>query len=264
MGSVKRPWIAGAVAGACLLGGATAANASVWTLNAAQIDTGVNSDTVDITDGPTVDVSVMPNRTIKGKTTPAGTITRGTSGGVNGEIDVNPDYMEFNFDTNVFLDSLEIAWLFPDGEYGDQGDEVAVFETYGSNAVPGADAPLATFYLRAEDLEQGNLYHDFLFTSMVNGVTVTNLEIAQDGNPGPKSGVVWRIAGDNIFGNFDTLRMFGGDDLSEPAGGNADSDFSFVSAGGAAVVPVPPALPLLATGLGFLGFLRWRRNKLAA
>ena len=54
-----------------------------------------------------------------------------------------------------------------------------------------------------------------------------------------KSGGVWAVSGASIFGDFDTLRLFGGDDLSAPAAGAADSDFSFVSAEGAAVVPVP-------------------------
>lgn len=247
--------MAGGLCGAFVMASTSLASATTWTLNASDISTNVNSTSVNILGGPTVDVSVQPGRTIKGKTTQAGTQTRGTSGGVNGEIDVSPDFFRLDFDADVFLTELRIAWLFPDGEYGDHGNEVAIFETYDENG-----GFLDDFYLAAESLTTGNIYTDNSLSTLVAGATVTNIEIAQDGSPGPASGGVWSVTGASIFGNFDTLRLLGGDDLSVPATGAADSDFSFVSATGAAVVPVPAALPLMLTALAGLGLAAMRRK----
>lgn len=165
--------------------------AANWTLDATDIATGVNSTNINISGSPSVVVSVQSGRTIQPKTTPAGTQTHGTSGGVNGEIDVSPDFFDLDFNEDVFLSKIAIAWLFPDG------------------------------------------------------------------NPGPAKGGVWELVGRSIFGDFDTLRLVGGD--KDNIEGSRDSDFSFVNASGAVVVPVPAALPLMAAGLGLLGLVRSRR-----
>lgn len=254
-----KTWIVSGVCGVALMASATVASAANWTLNASEIATGVNSTTVNITDGPTVDITVKAGRTIQGKTThsPFFTQTRGTSGGVGGEIDVADDFFDLDFDTNVFLTEFRVAWLFPDGEYGDQGNEVAIFQTFDASG-----SLLEDFFLAAESKTTANLYTDDTLTTLVVGATVSNIEIAQDGSGGDtKSGGVWSVAGGSIFGTFDTLRLFGGDDLSVPASGAADSDFSFVSAAGAAVVPVPAALPLMLTALAGFGLLGWRRKR---
>lgn len=238
-----------------LLATGSTAHAANWSLDATDIATGVNSTSVNISGGPIVDVSVQAGRTIQPKTTPFGTQTRGTSGGVNGEIDVSPDFFDLNFSEDVFLSEFTVAWLFPDGEYGDTGNEVAVFETYdaGGNL-------LADFFLEAQSPTSANLYTDSTLTTLALGVTVTNLELAQDS--GPASGGVWKLSGDSIFGSFDTLRLFGGD--KDKIDGSRDSDFSFVNASGAVVVPVPAALPLMAAGLGLLGLAKVRRKRIAA
>lgn len=243
---------------------ASVASAANWNLNATDIATGVNSTTVNIIDGPTVEVSVQTGRTIQGKTThsPHFTQTRGTSGGVNGEIDVSPDFFDLDFDVDVFLNELTLAWLFPDGEYGDHGNEVAVIQTFDS-----AGNFLNDFFLEAKSPISAQLFTDSGLTTLVAGAAVTNLEIALDGNNdggASKSGGVWQITGASIFGNFDTLRLVGGDDLAVPATGSADSDFSFVSASGAAVVPVPAALPLLGSALAGFALLGWRRKRFTA
>lgn len=260
----NKSWIVSGVCGAMLMASASVASAANWNLEASDIFTGQNSRTIDIDDGPQVVVSVQQGRTIQGKTThaPFNTQTRGTSGGVNGEIDVSPDYFDLDFDTDVFLNEITVAWLFPDGEYGDHGNEVAIFQTFNAN-----DDLLNTFYLEAQEYEVAKLYSDSGLSNLVAGVTVTNLEKALDGNNDggePKSGGVWQITGASIFGNFDRLRLVGGDDLAIPASGAADSDFSFVSASGAAVVPVPAALPLLGTALAGFALVGWRRKRLAA
>jgi len=253
--------ILGGVSGAFLLASASVASAANWTLTASQIATGVNSTTVNITDGPSVEVSVSDGRTIEPKTThsPFFTETRGTSGGVNGEIDVANDFFDLDFSENVFLSELRVAWLFPNGEYGDQGNEVAIFQTFDSSG-----NLLEDFFLEAQTKTTAKLYTDDTLSVLVAGATVTNIEIAQDGSGGDtKSGGVWSITGLSILGTFDTLRLFGGDDLSAPAAGAADSDFSFVSASGAAAVPVPAALPLFMTALAGFGLLGWRRKRSA-
>lgn len=234
----------------------SAAFAANWSLNATDIAIGGNSDTVNISGGPTVEVSVQTGRTIQPKTTPGGRQTRGTSGGVNGEIDVSPDFFDLDFSEDVFLSKFTVAWLFPDGEYGDVGNEVAVFETYdaGGNLIDD-------FFLEAQSPTSAQFFSDAGLSSVVSGVAVNFLELAQDS--GPASGGVWELVGASIFGDFDTLRLIGGD--KDQIEGSRDSDFSFVGAEGAtAVVPVPAALPLMAAGLGLLGFVRGRRNRNAA
>ena len=249
------------ILGGAFLATTSIASAATWSLNAADIATGVNSTTVNIADGPSVDITVKAGRVIQGKTThaPFFTQTRGTSGGVAGEIDVADDFFDLDFSENVFLTEFRVAWLFPDGEYGDQGNEVAIFQTFDASG-----NLLEDFFLEAQTKTTAGLYTDDTLTTLVAGVTVTNIEIAQDGSGGDqKSGGVWAVSGASIFGDFDTLRLFGGDDLSAPAAGAADSDFSFVSAEGAAVVPVPAALPLMLTALAGFGLMGWRRRRLA-
>lgn len=249
-------FLAPLLAAGMLVTGSTAFAAN-WSLNATDIATGVNSTTVNISGGPIVDVSVQTGRTIQPKTTQLGRATRGTSGGVNGEIDVPPDFFDLDFSENVFLSSLTIAWLFPDGEYNDQGNEVAVFETYDASG-----NLLADFFLEAQSATGAQLFTDSTLSTLVAGVTVNNIELAQDGSPGPARGGVWELIGTSIFGNFDTLRLVGGD--KDQIFGSRDSDFSFVNASGAVVVPVPAALPLMVAGLGLLGLVRSRRKRIAA
>ena len=43
-----------------------------------------------------------------------------------------------------------------------------------------------------------------------------------------------------------------------------DPDVTFTGAVGTIITPLPPALPLFATGLAGLGLLGWRRKKTAA
>jgi len=249
-------FLAPLLAAGMMVTGSTAFAAS-WTLNATDIATGGQTANVNISGGPSVDISVQSGRTIQPKTTPAGTQTRGTSGGVNGEIDVSPDFFDMNFSENVFLSNFRVAWLFPDGEYSDVGNEVAVFETYdaGGNLIDD-------FFLEAQSPTSAQFFSDasLSISSLVAGVTVNNIELAQDSNPA--SGGVWELVGASIFGDFDTLRLVGGD--KDKIEGSRDSDFSFVSAEGAVVVPVPAALPLMAAGLGLLGLARSRRKRIAA
>ncbi|RVU34852.1 hypothetical protein EOI86_18605 [Hwanghaeella grinnelliae] len=247
-------FLAPLLAAGMMVTGSTAFAAN-WTLNATDIATGVNSTNINISGGPSVEVSVQSGRTIQPKTTPANTQTRGTSGGVNGEIDVSPDFFDLDFSEDVFLSKLTVAWLFPDGEYSDVGNEVAVFETYdaGGNLI-------ADFFLEAQSPTDAQIFTDASLSTLVAGVTVNNIELAQDSNP--KSGGVWELIGASIFGDFDTLRLVGGD--KDKIEGSRDSDFSFVGAEGAVVVPVPAALPLMAAGLGLLGLARSRRKRIAA
>ena len=245
-----------AVFGACLALIATPVQASTWTLNAADLTTGVKSQSVSITDGP--DAFVTSFSKLSRKNTPQGTIAVGTKGGnVRGEIDALPQFLQFDFSGDVFLNSFRIAWLYPDGEYGDQGNEVAVFETYDTNG-----NLLNDFFLQAETKTSATLYADQGLSTALLAASIVGTELAQDGRGegGNAQGGVWEIASSSLFGDFDTLKIFGAM-ITNTSGKASGSDFSFVSATGAAAVPVPAALPLLLTGLAGLGALRFSRKR---
>jgi len=262
------------LAAGLMVTGSTAFAAN-WTLDAVtDIVPGAQSRTVTVAAGLDVTVSVPTNELIKSKnfTVFSGGKAIGTTDSPDGEIDISPDFMNFDFTNDVFLSSITIGFLFPDGEHNDVGDEVAVFKTFDS-----LGNELNDFYLQATGATEATLYDSYdSGTSILSGVlaetgvagliNVTNLSHALDGNsdsPDPKGDGVWEISGTNIFGDFDTLKLFG---LDKPpvGGGSKDSDFSFVTASGAAVVPVPAALPLMMAGLGLLGLVRSRRKRIAA
>lgn len=231
--------------------GSAASAATVWLFDADDLRAGRNSKSqvVDLStkngniSGP--EVTVTSKKNLKFKNTAIGKAI-GTNGGVRGEIDTGPSVF-FDFDREVFFNEFTVAWLFPDGQYGDKGDEVALFKTYDAN-----DSLLDSFTLRATDFTTGAF----------SGVgTVENLHIAKKPGDG-----VWKISGDNIFGNFSKLEL-SGSTITNNSGKSSGSDFSFFSAQGAgtiAPVPVPAALPLLASALGGLGLLSWRRKQNAA
>lgn len=242
--------ILGAAAAALLLSGAVGASNAAWIIDAGNLTQGQNSITLDVstingnTEGPIVDVTASTN--FKQKNTPGGRIAVGTQGGqVDGEIGSigTGEHITFSFDRPVFLSQFTIAWLFPDGQYGDVGNEIAVFTVDGQR-----------FELEATGFTSGVLRNSIgdviLDTGSLGGISV--LEQAKEPHGG-----VFQLSAANIFGNFSTLVLQG----SEPAMGHQGSDFSFVSMEGAAVIPVPAALPLMVTGLAALGLLRWRRRR---
>lgn len=263
-----------ALALAVSTGGANAA----WVLDADDIALGSNTAFVDIatvngnTSGPGVDIMAGPGRKISSKTTQGSNeLTIGTSHGVHGEIDAGDgiggadDFLSFDFSRNIFLESLTLAFLYPDGEFGDKGNEVAVIDIDGQQQ----------FYLEAQTSGSATIYSDFFGTGHANnqeaaGLKVNLIDLAidgrNDGGLGARGGI-WEIVADapaaaSLFGDFDTLKLFGST-LNNTSGNGSGSDFSFVSLSGAAsVVPVPAALPLMATGLMGLALLG-RRRKMA-
>lgn len=235
-----------AAAVAIVMGLSTPASAASWLFDANDLTAGSTPQVVDLstvngnTSGPVVTVTSASNLSFKNTAVGAaiGTATR-----VNGEIDTGPSVF-FTFDQAVSLTEFTIAWLFPNGQYGDSGDEVASFRTYDGN-----DNVLGTFTLRATG-----------FTTAIFSApgVVENLHLAKSPHHG-----VWRVSGDNLFGNFTKLEL-SGSQLTNTSGTASGSDFSFVSVRGATVVPVPAALPLMVIGLGALGLLAKRRRSLQA
>lgn len=234
-----------ATALAALVTVSTPSMAANWLFDANDLSAGATPQTVDLStvngnlSGPSVTVFSDSNLSFKNTAVGAaiGTATR-----VNGEIDTGPSVF-FTFDEAVTLSELTVAWLFPDGQYGDNGDEVASFRTYDA-----ADNVLDTFTLRATG-----------FTTAVFSApgVVTNLHRAEAPDDG-----VWRIAGLDLFGAFTKLEL-SGSLLTNTSGNSSGSDFSFVSARGATVVPVPAALPMFILGIGAIGLVAKRRKKRA-
>ena len=250
-------WLTFALTGSVAFVFSTAAEGASWSLDASDVldamgATPQNSVIIDTstldgnTMGPTVEIFVPEDDVIADKTTPAGTDTIGTQSNVEGEVGSLPNYLQFDFSGLVGLESLDLAWLFPDGEYGDIGNEVAVIETRDADG-----NLLEDFFLQAESADSATLYADSDLLTELSSLSVVNKELAQDADPGPAGGGVWSLEDAQFLGSFSTLRLFGGIDPDNP-GANA-SDFSFASLVGVSAVPVPAALPLFITALIFLG-----------
>lgn len=235
-----------ASAAVVVMGMSSPAFAANWLFDANDLVAGATPQTVDLstvngnTSGPSV--TVLSDSNLSFKNTAVGAAI-GTATRVNGEIDTGPSVF-FSFDQAVSLTEFTVAWLFPNGQYGDNGDEVASFRTYdaGNNV-------LNTFTLRATG-----------FTTAIFSApgVVTNLHQAKSPDDG-----VWRISGDDLFGTFTKLEL-SGSLLTNTSGNASGSDFSFMSARGATVVPVPAALPLMVFGLGAIGMIARKRKSRAA
>jgi hypothetical protein len=250
-----------ALAGMLFIALASTAAQADWTLNQSNLSTGgatcFNGQVVGGT--PSVLVTT-PNtcfrRTLDGVT------GVGTNVGVPGEIGITPDKLRFEFDRNVFVTELQIAFLYPDGEYNDVGDEVAKIVL-----LDDLDTVIADFFFYADTKTTGFLADDLGGTD--NGTAWANLGIAQDGvnDGGAGGGGHWQIGlaadGVSIFGDFRTMEIYG---VSEPQpfGDNRDSDFGFVSLTGDTSVPEPSAMAVFGVGIFALGWASRRRRKVVA
>ena len=164
----------------------------------------------------------------------------GTTQGVGGEID-NDNWIEINFADAYTIDQLTVAFLYPQGEFGDvtiPGEMALIFEN-------GTTVPYTLMATSAT-------------TAVWTGAgTVLNISPAQDYSPGPVGAGMWQII--NPFANdaVTSLRFRANDDLL--VGGSADSDFSLYSLTVSKAVPEPGALSLL--GLGLLSLVGLSRRK---
>ncbi len=170
-------------------------------------------------DGVNIAVSA-PLRTFKSKTVNGWTGTGIAGGAVDGEIDGRDESILFSFSEGVVVDTLQVAFLYTDGNFGDVGDESASFITN-----------LGTFNLTATTATTG--------TWTGPSGAVSNISIATNAGGG-----VWLIEA--------TLRdlqgLFGGPITSLelksaiPGTQGKYSDFSFVSTSFVRNVPTPGAL----------------------
>lgn len=130
----------------------------------------------------------------------------------------------------------------------------------------------ATLTLDIIDADGGNLN---VYVDNSSGAPVGMFDPAGNnsgGGPGP-----WRVPGDpldpvmtvvlssSIFSELaDGMITFFGDNISLGIWGTNTATLTIETTGGTSTVPVPAALPLLATAFGGLGFLGWRRRRSAS
>ena len=167
-------------------------------------------------------------------------------GNVDGEIDPNgaggaiSESISFLWDDPVVIDSLNISFLYPSGEFGDVVNERALI------SVLPVIGPEILYYLTATGATTG---------TWTGGGLLSNVTLAQDGSPGPAGGGEWNVSGD-LFGQpIIALVLRSG---SASPGASKKSDFSFVALEGSNVsVPEPSALALMfAAALTVLGLRR--------
>lgn len=208
--------------------------ASAATITHADLPNGSNLVNLNL-DGVGVAISA-PVRTFKSKTVNGTTATGIAGGAVDGEIDGRDEAIVFTFTEPVAIDTLSVAFLYTDGNFGDVGDEVAKFVT-----------SLGDFTLTATTGTVGTW----------NGPSgaVTNVSIATQAGGGE-----WLIEAtirnlQGIFGGpITSMELRSG----EPGAQGKYSDFSFVSTSFVREVPAPGSIALVGAA-GLLTFTRRRR-----
>jgi len=189
------------------------------TIDYTDIPQGTNA--VNLVLGPvTVDVTSSP-RDFKYKTVNGVTGVGVAGGAVDAEID-NDESIDFAFSEGVYLNTIQVCFLYTDGNFGDVIDEIAKFVT---------DA--GTWTLTATNATTGT------WTGPAG--TVTNVSIATEAG-----GASWIIdaPGTGIFGAAITsLSLESGFPSSEAK----KADYSFQNLDFSREVPAPGALALLGT-----------------
>ncbi|GJM18233.1 MAG: hypothetical protein DHS20C14_04460 [Phycisphaeraceae bacterium] len=209
---------------AVLAGIAFASSANAGVISQADLAE-VSNQVIDV-DGVSTTVSSTPKR-LQRKTV-NGVTGMGIKGGnVNGEID-KYESMNFSFDAPVVVDGLTIAFLYDDGQFGDQPAEIARVVVDGDAYTLSVTGPT---------------------TAVWAGLgLVENISIATEAGGG-----AWRVSGDDIFGGaISSLTLESGN----PGRKAKYADFSFVSLSTA--VPAPGTAAML--GLGGLVAVRRRRS----
>jgi len=158
----------------------------------------------------------------------------GVGGGyVNGEIDVSGESITITFDNPFILSTLDIGVLYANGNYHDWVNEKAKIVADGT-----------AYYLTVTDGYNAN---------WTGSGSVTNLSPALDDYNG-----LWQIS--NPFGNTPVSKLEFYAVKQPGAGCNAhNSDFGIYQIQGT-VVPIPPTILLLGSGLLGFGLLGRRRK----
>lgn len=161
----------------------------------------------------------------------------GIQGTVDGEISRNQS-ITFQFDTPQIVNTLELVHLYTNGNYGDQGDEVAKLVAYVGGSVA------FTYTLTATTGTVGTL---------TGPGSVTNLAPAVEGTGGH-----WLIENPFASSFIDALMLTPSSNGSTNLG-SPNSDFGF-HAMTTTATPIPGAIWLLGSGLaGLIGLRRNRR-----
>ncbi len=204
------------------LAGAAVTSANAGVIDQADLVEGVNFQQLDV-DGVTVTVTTDHGNT-KRKTVNGVTGVGVSGGAVNGEIDKR-EALNFEFHSPLVVDEITVAFLYDDGQFGDQPAEVADFVT-----------DLGTYTLQVTGPTTA---------TWTGGGLVENMSIATEAGGG-----AWTIAGDLFGGEISSLSLVSGN----PGKKAKYADFSFVSLN---AVPAPGSAALM--GLGGLAIARRRR-----
>jgi hypothetical protein len=170
-----------------------------------------------------------------------GTTGCGIGGGsVGGEID-GVESITVGTPGGQTVHSAQIAFLYPQGEFGDTPDEVARFILDFDNAL----SRVATF--TATGADTGTTSHA--------DITFRNLGLAQDGagEDGVRRAGLWEIIFGGAFSGASTITFESGN-----TGSSARSDFAV---GSVTAVPLPAAAWMFGSALlGLVAFNRRRRT----
>ena len=192
------------------------------------------TDVVNLVLGPTsVTITAEPDRNFKYKTVNGVTGVGVEGGAVDGEID-NDESIGFAFSEGIYLNTVQICFLYTDGNFGDVGDEIAKFIT-----------DIGTWTLTADTATTG--------TWTGPSGAVSNVSIATEAG-----GASWIIdaPGTGLFGaGVTSVTMISGN----PGASGSYADFSFQNLDFSREIPAPGALACIAAA-GALGVTRRRRS----